>query len=122
MDIKLVVAILRRERLEAVEERLRRTGVERIDIAKVKGYGEYRNLFKSDWTSEEVRVEIFTRQHKVEAITSAILEAAHTGMPGDGIVAVVPVDKLFLVRTKSEATPEDFWPKVEPSAHLGHPA
>lgn len=113
MEIKLVVAIIRRDKLEAVEESLKRTGVERMDIANVKGYGEYRNLFKSDWTSEEVRVEIFTRQHKTDLITAAILEAAHTGMPGDGIVGVIPVDRLYLVRTRSEATPENFWPHAE---------
>lgn len=113
MEIRLVIAIVRRDRLTQVEESLKRIGVERLDISNVKGYGEYRNLFSSDWTSEEVRIEIFTRQHKIDSITAAILEAAHTGMPGGGIVAVVPVDKLFLVRTRSEATAENFWPKAE---------
>lgn len=32
-------------------------------------------------------------------------------------VAVVPVDKLFLIRTKAEATPENFWPKALHSRH-----
>lgn len=113
MDIKMVIAIIQRDKLESVEERLKVIGVERVDVSKVQGYGEYRNLFSSDWMSEEVRIEIFTRLHKIDGITTAILEAAHTGLPGDGIVAVVPVDKLFLVRTRSEATPENFWPKAE---------
>ena len=29
----------------------------------------------------------------------------------DGIVAVVPVEKFFLIRTRAEATPDEFWPK-----------
>lgn len=111
MDIKLIVTFIRRDRLEPVEEKLKTLGVERMDVSKVKGYGEYRDFFATDWMIDEVKIDIFTRQHKVGSITSAIMEAAHTGMPGDGIVAVVPVDKLFLIRTRAEATPEEFWPK-----------
>ena len=111
MDIKLIIAMIRRDTLEAVEEKLKTIGVERIDVSMVKGYGEYHNVFARDWMVEEVKIEIFTREHKVERVAAAIMEAAHTGMPGDGIVAVLPVEKLFLVRTRSEATPEEFWPK-----------
>ena len=109
--MKLITAIIRRGRLEAVEENLKRAGVERLNVVKTKGYGEYRNFFAGDWMAEEVRIDVFTRQHKVASITSAIMEGAHTGEPGDGIVAVLPVDQLFLVRTKAEATPDEFWPK-----------
>ncbi|MBI4205821.1 MAG: P-II family nitrogen regulator [Betaproteobacteria bacterium] len=113
MDIKVIVAIIRRDRLEDVEKRLQDIGVERINVSKVKGYGEYHDFFARNWMVEEVRVEIFTRSHKVETITAAIMDAAHTGLPGDGIVAVMPVEKLFLVRTRSEATSEEFWPRPD---------
>jgi hypothetical protein len=36
-------------------------------------------------------------------------------LPGAGIVAVVPVEKLFLIRTRAEATPEEFWPRRAPA-------
>jgi nitrogen regulatory protein P-II 1 len=111
MDIKQIVAIIRRDKLEEVEKKLQSMGVERISISKVKGYGEYHDFFARDWMVEEVRLEIFTRKGKVETITAAIMDAAHTGEPGDGIVAVVPVEKFFLVRTRSEAIPDEFWPK-----------
>jgi nitrogen regulatory protein P-II 1 len=110
MEIKLVTAIIRRDRLEVVEERLKPLSVERFNTTRVKGYGEYRNYFSSDWMDEEVKLEIFTHAQHVESITSAIMEAAHTGVAGDGVVAVLPVEKLFLVRTRSHATDEDFWP------------
>ena len=112
MDIRQIVAIIRGDRLEAVEEKLKGVGVERINVSKVKGYGEYRDFFARDWMVEEVRLEIFTRQHKVDAIIGAIVGAAHTGVPGDGVVAVVPVDKLYLIRTGAEATAENFWPET----------
>lgn len=113
MEIKLIIGIIRRDRLGPVEENLKQVGVERIDVSKVMGYGEYHNYFTHDWMADEIRIEIFTRQHKVDAITGAIMEAASTGVPGDGVVAVVPIEKLFLIRAKAEATPENFWPKSE---------
>jgi nitrogen regulatory protein P-II 1 len=114
MDIKLIIAIIRRDKLEPVEQKLRDTGVERINVSKVKGYGEYHDFFSRSWMVEEVKLEIFTRKDEVESVTAAIMDAAHTGLPGDGVVAVVPVEKLFLVRTQSEATPEAFWPRSNP--------
>lgn len=111
MDIKLIIAIIRRDRLESVEQKLRETGVERINVTKVKGYGEYHDFFSRNWMVEEVKLEIFTRNNEVENVAEAIMAAAHTGLPGDGIVAVVPIEKLFLIRTRSEATPEEFWPR-----------
>ena len=60
---------------------------------------------------DEVRLDIITRANEVDSITTAIMDAAHTGEPGDGIVAVVPIEKLLLIRTRSEATPDEFWPK-----------
>ncbi|MBI4291863.1 MAG: P-II family nitrogen regulator [Betaproteobacteria bacterium] len=111
--VKLIVAIIRADKLDDVEEKLKPMCVERFNVSKVRGYGEYRNFFSRDWVSEEVRIEIFTRQHKVDAVTTAIMEAAHTGIPRDGVVAVVPIDKLYLVRSRSEVTPENFWPKPE---------
>jgi len=114
MDIKVIVAIIRRDKLEDVEKRLRDINVERINVSKVKGYGEYHDFFARNWMVEEVRVEIFTRKEEVDTITAAIMDAAHTGVPGDGVVAVVPVEKFFLIRTQAEATPQEFWPRSSP--------
>ncbi len=111
MNIKLITAIFPRDRLEAVEKKLQVIGVERIDVSKVKGYGEYRNYYARDWMVDEVKLDIFTRTDEVDSITTAIMDGAHTGEPGDGIVAVIPIEKFLLIRTRSEATPDEFWPK-----------
>lgn len=109
MDLKLIIANIRSDKLNAVEKRLEKLNVERINVAKVKGFGEYHNFFAANWLTTEVRVEIFTKAEEVDTITTAIMEAAHTGIPGDGVVAVVPIERLYLVRTRSEATPDNFW-------------
>ena len=114
MNIKLITAIFPRDKLEAVEKKLQVIGVERINVLKVKGFGEHRNYYARDWMVDEVKLDIFTRTDEVESITTAIMDGAHTGEPGDGIVAVVPIEKFYLIRTRSEATPDEFWPKHAP--------
>ena len=111
MDIKLITAIFPRSRLESVEKGLQNIGVERVDVSKVKGYGEYRNVYTQDWMVDEAKLEIFTRADEVEDVAREIIDAAHTGEPGDGVIAVLPVERLFLIRTRSEATPDEFWPQ-----------
>ncbi len=106
MDLSVVIAIIRRQALEAVEQGLREIGVRGISVSKVKGYGEYHNFFAGDWMVESIRLEIFTRKDKVDAITAAIMKTAHTGSPGDGIVAVYPLERFYNIRLRSEATPD----------------
>jgi nitrogen regulatory protein P-II 1 len=107
----LIIANFRSDKLDNVEKRLERLDVERLNVCKVRGFGEYHNYFARNWLDYEVRVEIFTKREQVEPIVQAIMDAAHTGIPGDGVVAVLPIDALYLIRTRSQATPETFWPK-----------
>lgn len=107
MDLRAVIAIIRRDRLERVEQGLREIGVRGINVSKVKGYGEYRNFFAADWMVDRVRLEIFTRQDRVDAILATILEAGHTGSPGDGIVVVYPIERFVNIHLRSDATPDN---------------
>lgn len=107
MDLRAVIAIIRRDQLERVEKGLREIGVRGINVSKVKGYGEYHNFFSADWMVESVRLEIFTRKDKVDAITATILETGHTGSPGDGIVVVYPIERFMNIRLRSDATPDN---------------
>lgn len=112
----MIIANFRREKLDDVEKTLERLGVERINVSKVSGFGEYHNHFARNWLDSEVRVEIYTKSREVEAIVAGIIAAASTGLPGDGIVAVLPIERLYLIRTRAEATPDTFWPREKASA------
>lgn len=107
MDLRAVIAIVRRDRLERVEERLREVGIRGINVSKVKGYGEYHNFFAADGMVDNVRLEIFTREDRVDAIVAAILDAGHTGSRGDGIVVVHPIERFVNIRLRSDATPDN---------------
>ena len=44
----------------------------------------------------------FTEKTKAEKIAAAIIEVAHTGRPGDRIICILTVEKIFRIGTKSE--------------------
>jgi len=107
MELRRIVAIIRGSALEKVEEQLRQLGVRGVTVFPVKGYGEYANLYRADWMVNNARIEIFSVAERVDAIVTTILDAAHSGTSGDGLVAVMPVEKLYRVRTKSEFGPQE---------------
>jgi len=102
MELRRIVAIIRGSALEKVEEQLHQLGVKGVTVFPVKGYGEYANLYKADWMVNNARIEIFAAEKRVETIVKTILDAAHSGTPGDGLVAVMPVEKLYRIRTRDE--------------------
>ncbi len=104
MDYRKITAIIQREVLEKVEQKLQSMGVEGISVTKVKGYGEYADFYSKDWMVSHARIEIFTIESRADDIAEAIIETAHVGLEGDGIVAVLPVEKLYRIRTRTEAT------------------
>lgn len=55
-----------------------------------------------------VKIEIFIEQSTVENIVTAIMEAAHLGIEGDGFVAVLPVEILYRIRSKTEIQPHEW--------------
>ncbi len=102
MNFRKVTAIIRCESCEKVAQKLQSLGVHGFSISKVKGYGEYANLYSNDWLVTHACIDIFTEASRADEIAEAIMDAAHIGLEGDGIIAVLPVEKLFRVRTRSE--------------------
>jgi nitrogen regulatory protein P-II 1 len=105
MALKQIVAIIRPSRLESVESRLLRLGVAGITVTRTKGFGEYADfLVATEGTFPSVRIDIFIDETHTQHVVDAIIEAAHTGTPGDGIVAILPVDRLYRIRSRQELT------------------
>ncbi len=106
MEFRKVTAIFRPERLEAVEEALKKLNVPGVSVTKVKGFGEYANFYTSDWLCTHVRVEVLTGEAHADEIAVSIMDAAHTGTEGDGIVAVLPVESVYHIRTLEKCEKE----------------
>jgi len=102
MKYRKITAIVAVERLEAVERALQIQGVDGVSLSQVRGYGEYQDFYKPDMMTRHARIEIFCRADEVESLVRCLMDAAHTGCAGDGIVAVLPVEELYCIRTKRE--------------------
>jgi len=105
MELRLVVGIVRPRVLEVVEKRLQEIGVRGLTVIGARGYGAQANFFKRDWLADQVKLEIYVEHDRAEAVAAVILDTAHTGSEGDGIVAILPVDKVYSIRTRSEEVP-----------------
>jgi len=107
--MKLVVAIIRPDRLTTVLEELYRAEVQGLTISRVQGHGgerehveTYRGMTVKMDLSEKVRIEIGVSNHFVEPTVQAILRGARTGSVGDGKIFVLPVEKVYRIRTGEE--------------------
>lgn len=107
MNYRKVTAIFRMSLLEKVERKLQALGVKGFSISKVKGYGEYADFYAKNWLTNHARIEIFTEADDAEEIAQSIMDAASLDMEGDGIVAILPVEKLYRIRTKAEVNDEN---------------
>jgi nitrogen regulatory protein P-II 1 len=107
--MKLVVAIIRKERLTAVLEELYQTDVQGLTISRVQGHGgeldkveTYRGTTVKVELSDKVRLEIGVSNHFVDPTVQAILRGARTGSVGDGKIFILPVEKVYRIRTGEE--------------------
>ncbi|MFM0732643.1 P-II family nitrogen regulator [Paraburkholderia sediminicola] len=105
MELKCVVAIVRLDVVEGLERKLGAIHIHGVTVTKVRGFGVHPNYFADDWTTEHVKIEVFTQPENVDALVKTIMDIARVGAGGDGVVAVIPVEKFFRVRSQAEATP-----------------
>ncbi|MEO5896944.1 MAG: P-II family nitrogen regulator [Vicinamibacterales bacterium] len=104
--MKMVVAVVRPERLTDVLEALFQADVRGLTISRVQGHGgetehveTYRGTTVKMELSEKIRIEIGVSDHFVEPTISAILSSARTGEVGDGKIFVLPVEQVYRIRT-----------------------
>lgn len=107
MEFKKVVAIIRTDVLANLEKELGELGVSGLSTTRVKGYGEYANFFSRDPKVLHARVEVVAEQEMAHEIVRTVLRAASTGRPGDGLAMIVPLEHVWRIRTRKEASPED---------------
>jgi nitrogen regulatory protein P-II 1 len=107
--MKLIVAIIRSERLGETLEALYRAEVRGLTVSPVQGHGgelerveTYRGTTVKMELHEKVRLEIGVSEPFVEVTVRAILGAAGTGEVGDGKIFVLPVEKVYRIRTGEE--------------------
>jgi len=104
--MKLITAIIKPFKLEAVKEALTAVGVEGMTVSEVKGFGRQKGHTEvyrgSEYTVDflpKVKLEVVVADDIKDKVVSAIVNAAKTGKIGDGKVFISPVDDVIRIRT-----------------------
>jgi nitrogen regulatory protein P-II 1 len=107
--MKLIVAVVRPEKLSDVLEALFKAEVRGLTISRAQGHGgeteqveTYRGSTVKMELVEKVRLDIGVSDPFVEITVDAILRSARTGEVGDGKIFVLPVEKAIRIRTGEE--------------------
>lgn len=116
--MKLIVAIIRPEKVNEVLEALFRADIRGLTVSPVQGHGgeteqveTYRGVTVKMELHDKVRLEIGVSEPFVDRTVQAILKSARTGDVGDGKVFVLPLETVYRIRTgesdEEAVTPQD---------------
>ena len=104
--MKMVVAVIRPEKLESVKKALEAKGFVAMTVTEVKGRGEQKGItlqFRGRTMDvdllSKVKIEMVVRDEDVDAVIDTIVKNARTGRYGDGKIFVLPVEKSVRIRT-----------------------
>lgn len=107
--MKLIQAIIRKEKLNEVLAALFASEIYGISVSKIQGHGgetetveTYRGTTVKMELTEKIKLEIGVTEPFVQKAVDAILKTARTGEVGDGKVFVLPVEKVYRIRTGEE--------------------
>jgi nitrogen regulatory protein PII len=104
--VKLVIAIVRPEKVNDVLEALYRAEVRGISMSRVQGHGgeldrveTYRGTTVKMGLSEKVRFEVAVSDDFVQPTIDALCAGARTGNVGDGKIFVLSLEQAVRIRT-----------------------
>jgi nitrogen regulatory protein PII len=104
--MKKIEAIIRAERLQAVQDALDELGVSGLTVSEVMGCGrqkgyteQYRGSRVNISLLPKLKVESVVPSDVVDVTVDAIVAAAYTGETGDGRVFVYDVEQAVRIRT-----------------------
>ncbi len=104
--MKLIIAIIRPEKLQDVKLALLKIGVTGLTLSRVSGHGGERDVvqqYRGDTVvlefHDKVRLEMACADSYADACVKAITESARTGVVGDGKIFVQSVDEVIRIRT-----------------------
>ena len=104
--MKLITAIIKPSRLDAVLEAVTDAGASGLTATEVRGYGRqkgktevYRGAEYEVKLLPKVKLEIAVANDLAPAVVDAIARAANTGKIGDGKVFVTDLESALRIRT-----------------------
>ena len=104
--MKLVMAIIKPFKLDAVREALTELGIQGLTVSEAKGFGRQKGQTEIYRGAEyvidfvpKVRLDLVVDDNQVESVVEAIQQAAHSDKIGDGKIFVLEVAQAMRIRT-----------------------
>jgi len=105
--IKMVSAVIRRERLDLVKEALNKLNlVGGITLTEVRGFGRqkgslehYMGIPYRARLLDKIKIEMAVAEEDVRQVVTLISQLAHTGKVGDGKIFISEVKAVLRIRT-----------------------
>ena len=104
--MKMIVAVIKPSRLDAVLDAVTEAGASGLTVTEVRGYGRQRGKTEVYRGAEyevkllpKVKLEIAVPHKLLEAVMEAISASANTGKIGDGKVFVLDLEQALRIRT-----------------------
>jgi nitrogen regulatory protein PII len=104
--MKLVMAIVKPFKLDAVREALMEIGIQGLTVSEAKGFGRqkgqteiYRGAEYNVEFVPKARIEVVVDDDEVEHVVEAIRRSALTEKIGDGKIFVLEVTQALRIRT-----------------------
>jgi nitrogen regulatory protein P-II 2 len=104
--MKMIVAVIKPSRLDAVLDAVTEAGASGLTVTEVRGYGRQRGKTEVYRGAEyevkllpKVKLEIAVPSDIADAVVAAISATANTGKIGDGKVFVLDLEQALRIRT-----------------------
>ena len=104
--MKLIMAIVKPARLDAVREALIDIGIQGLTSSEVSGFGRQKGhteLYRgAEYVVDflpKVKIEVVIDEAMTERVVDAIQQAAQTGRIGDGKIFISTIDEAIRIRT-----------------------
>jgi len=104
--MKLIIAIIKPERLEAVRDELYKADVNLMTVNEVLGHGRqmgvtevYRGVKEMGNLLRKIRLEIAVNENFVEPTINAIMKGGRTGAIGDGKIFILDLHECIRIGT-----------------------
>jgi nitrogen regulatory protein P-II 2 len=104
--MKMIVAVIKPSRLDAVLEAVTEAGASGLTVTEVRGYGRqkgktevYRGAEYEVKLLPKVKLEIAVSDDMTDRVVEAVSRAANTGKIGDGKIFVMDLELAIRIRT-----------------------
>ena len=104
--MKMLIAVIKPFKLDAVREALADIGVQGMTVTEVRGFGRQKGhteLYRgAEYTVDllpKIKLEVALAPDMVDRAVEAIQKSAKTGQIGDGKIFVTAIDHALRIRT-----------------------